>query len=54
MTDSVIENHQDIIMTMKENQLKNFDELNVAYNTLAYPFLVEMYVSNYSCHMKME
>jgi hypothetical protein len=35
-SDSIIEDHRDIILTTKENQLKNIDELNPAFDPLAY------------------
>jgi hypothetical protein len=37
MSDSIIEDHRDIILTTKENELKKIDELNAAYDPLAYP-----------------
>ena len=37
MSDSVIEDHRDIILTTKGNQLRKIDELNSAYDPLAYP-----------------
>jgi hypothetical protein len=37
MSDSIVEDHRDIILTTKENQLRKIDELNSAYDPLAYP-----------------